>query len=532
MSSVEGIEAELVEGRQGLWRESLVLDYDPHATKIFTTKNVKYFVTGIVELEAGGDEESIRRAIAIVINNNNSCGHEYGMQDFEFVKRIGHTFRVPDVAPGFKFSVDAVKTLIGQGDIYLRMTSPTSELAVYDSDDEILSTSTLKSEVDNLSGGISSSSAPSCSSGRSTASISSSRSTTSRLSLNRRSTSLGSSSTSCSTTSGRRSTSSSSNSTASSRRSTASLIPSRTSCSQRSTTSHSNSTSSNSSRRSTTVASDSSNIGSAPSTSTSSSSSKCVDGTTPSTSHGNQNCIDLTTDSDSSVSPIRKKAKSDTDYIQDLFPGTSRSDIAILHHLVGSDTNTIIDILIGNVNHAELLETVSQCVLVGEPARIVLRNMENVASDAFAYYKKADMDRPIYIVYEDMPAVDAGGPKRQFFTDVLTDLRDNHALFEGPKNKLMPVYSTGTFAAGLFKVLGKVIVHSILQEGPGFPFFSTSIFRRICNCSLEDCMECVQLSDMSPPFVAMMRKVSFLGGQQGDGNNVRLWVKLSQVVIF
>ena len=46
----------------------------------------------------------------------------YSPNDFEFIKRSGHVFRVPNCAPGFQFNADALKTLSGQGDVYVRLT--------------------------------------------------------------------------------------------------------------------------------------------------------------------------------------------------------------------------------------------------------------------------------------------------------------------------------------------------------------------------------------------------------------------------
>ncbi len=62
------------------------------------------------------------------------------------------------------------------------------------------------------------------------------------------------------------------------------------------------------------------------------------------------------------------------------------------------------------------------------------------------------MKRPVSIKFSGTPSIDAGGPKRQFYTDALRALR------EGTANCLVP---TSVLASGLFKVLGQVIVHSI-----------------------------------------------------------------------
>ena len=45
-------------------------------------------------------------------------------------------------------------------------------------------------------------------------------------------------------------------------------------------------------------------------------------------------------------------------------------------------------------------------------------------------------------------------------------------LFEGPENHNRPFYGTESRESGLFKALGIMIGHSILQDGIGFPHLS------------------------------------------------------------
>ncbi len=74
-------------------------------------------MTGIVELSPTADGMSLRQSIAAVVQNS----EEGGPDDFQFLKRSGHMFCVPDVAPDFKYDINALKALIGQGDIYVRL---------------------------------------------------------------------------------------------------------------------------------------------------------------------------------------------------------------------------------------------------------------------------------------------------------------------------------------------------------------------------------------------------------------------------
>lgn len=67
---------------------------------------------------------SLRQSIAAVVRNSD-VGWECDPDEFQFLKRSGHIFLVPDVAPEFRFNINALKALIGQGDIYVRLLEET-----------------------------------------------------------------------------------------------------------------------------------------------------------------------------------------------------------------------------------------------------------------------------------------------------------------------------------------------------------------------------------------------------------------------
>ncbi|CAH3183763.1 unnamed protein product, partial [Porites lobata] len=105
---------------------------------------------------------------------------------------------------------------------------------------------------------------------------------------------------------------------------------------------------------------------------------------------------------------------------------------------------------------------------------------ETAVEDALAYYKHPDFDArcPIRITFEKQPAVDAGGPRRQFYSMVFSALEDfqQYKLFEGPPGRLMPVYSASHVFSGLMKILGKMLAHSIVQCGVRMPVFSPVLY--------------------------------------------------------
>ena len=105
---------------------------------------------------------------------------------------------------------------------------------------------------------------------------------------------------------------------------------------------------------------------------------------------------------------------------------------------------------------------------------------ETAVEDALAYYKHPDFDArcPIRITFEKQPAVDTGGPRRQFYSMVFSALEDSqqYKLFEGPPGRLIPVYSASQVFSGLMKILGKMLAHSIVQCGVGMPVFSPVLY--------------------------------------------------------
>lgn len=106
---------------------------------------------------------------------------------------------------------------------------------------------------------------------------------------------------------------------------------------------------------------------------------------------------------------------------------------------------------------------------------------EDTVMDFFQFYKSVHFDPviPIKVQIKGEPAVDTGGLLRQVFTDVFAELASGSSclrLFRGMLVRLTPVYSTEHLLTGVFKVLGKMIAHSLIQGGPDFPYLTPGIY--------------------------------------------------------
>lgn len=116
---------------------------------------------------------------------------------------------------------------------------------------------------------------------------------------------------------------------------------------------------------------------------------------------------------------------------------------------------------------------------------------EDIVMDFFQFYKSVHFDPviPIKVQIKGEPAVDTGGVLRQAFTDVFAELASGSSclrLFRGAHARLTPVYSTEHVLTGVFEVLGKMIAHSLIQGGPGFPYLTPGIYWYIATGNLSE----------------------------------------------
>ena len=102
------------------------------------------------------------------------------------------------------------------------------------------------------------------------------------------------------------------------------------------------------------------------------------------------------------------------------------------------------------------------------------------------------------------PAIDTegGGVLRQAFTDVFHEIASGESylrLFTGHSQRLTTIYSSEHVLPGVFEVLGKLITHSLVQGGPGFPFLAPAIYWYVATGDLSEAVaraSCLDIGDM------------------------------------
>ena len=107
-------------------------------------------------------------------------------------------------------------------------------------------------------------------------------------------------------------------------------------------------------------------------------------------------------------------------------------------------------------------------------------DQDDLVMDVYSFYKSPDFDPtiPVFVLLKGQPAIDSGNVLRQAFSDVFYAMANNEGIknvFNGDKNSKVPAFSNELVVNGLFEVLGKMIAHSLIQSGPGFPYLSPTI---------------------------------------------------------
>ena len=146
------------------------------------------------------------------------------------------------------------------------------------------------------------------------------------------------------------------------------------------------------------------------------------------------------------------------------------------------------------------------------PCEKLTVDKEDLVSDALYHYKSRDFDAttPLRIRIRNQVTVDNGGVLRQFYSDVFASLArsDEMKLFQGEVRRRLPLFKNEHVITGIFEILGKMIAHSLVQEGPGFPYLAPVIYSYISSGDLQVALLKVSIMDVCDPILAgVIKKV-------------------------
>jgi hypothetical protein len=154
--------------------------------------------------------------------------------------------------------------------------------------------------------------------------------------------------------------------------------------------------------------------------------------------------------------------------------------------------------------------------LSGSPQRLTV-SRDSIFEDSIAFFKNRNFNftLPIKITFEHEPAIDGGGPVREYFTILLRKLLSGSSricLFQGRKSHFLPSHNTDAVRSNLFKVAGRMVASSICHGGPCFPIFSQAVYSYYQNPNADDLSEFITEDDVVDiEIVEAISNVSFAG---------------------
>lgn len=157
--------------------------------------------------------------------------------------------------------------------------------------------------------------------------------------------------------------------------------------------------------------------------------------------------------------------------------------------------------------------------LNGEKEKVKVEE-DDLLNDALTYYKDSEFDpkKKLRIVFKNQPAADTGGVLRQFFTQLLKEISEH--FFFGEKSR-RPIYNSDIVSSGMMKLVGTIIVHSVLLAGLGFPVFSRSLYRYLATGKTDEVIQNMTVDDCSLPvrnFIEVIFRFLKLNSLVQDGH--------------
>ena len=133
-----------------------------------------------------------------------------------------------------------------------------------------------------------------------------------------------------------------------------------------------------------------------------------------------------------------------------------------------------------------------------------------VSSFLSLYETGFDVAIPLEVSFRHQQAIDVGGVRRHFLSQLLINLATSStlSLFEGQlATGVLPSVNQHAVMAGYVKMFGQVIVHSVLQEGPAFPYFPKSVFLYLCKKDLNAAVPFLTKKDLPLPSRMIVNQV-------------------------
>ena len=111
--------------------------------------------------------------------------------------------------------------------------------------------------------------------------------------------------------------------------------------------------------------------------------------------------------------------------------------------------------------------------------------------------------------------VDAGGPTTEYFYHLMKEFERGSLagiqLFEGEPGHLVPRFDYDSISGNLFRLVGKMILHSLLNNCRGLTGLSPAVISYVISGSRDAVLEAIVMEDTPDPCLReSLKKVSYL----------------------
>ena len=189
--------------------------------------------------------------------------------------------------------------------------------------------------------------------------------------------------------------------------------------------------------------------------------------------------------------------------VKEMFHDVDDEKIVCLLNLLNGNVHKVVSVCLEGLTIRTILRVFRSSKMLTRVKKVVVRE-DCMLQDALSLYKAPNFNvaKPIEIEIIGSQVVDLGGPRKQFFGRLLEGLAKNEVLqlFEGDCDSgyLLPAVNHDAILCGHFKMLGRIIVHSILLEGPGFPLFPLPIYQYIVEGTVESALAYMDIRYLPP----------------------------------
>ena len=197
-------------------------------------------------------------------------------------------------------------------------------------------------------------------------------------------------------------------------------------------------------------------------------------------------------------------------HLSQMFPNESEDCLRYVFNVSNGDLTLASDCILSGPSIETLVSLIRSVVITNENEGRKLqigedeKEGETLVSFIFSYYKgpRFDPQSGLRMSVGDEPAIDTGGVQRQVFSEVFKTVAfsDKLGLFEGPPDRRRPAFRISNLSAGMMRLLGRMIGHSIILDYQGFPYLSPACYKYMIGnqdealtlCRPDDASERVQ----------------------------------------